>query len=932
MVGKKNLVLTEAFRHSPADALTRLKTQKRGLSPTEARDRLEDYGANELQKIDKESPIVRYMRQFKDLMIILLLGSAVMSFFLGDRQTTTILVVIVLINASLGFYQEHKAESIMASLEKLVVAKARVIRAGKRIEIPTRELVPGDIIYIEEGDNVPADARLIEESELSTNDFALTGESSPSRKFTHLIKGVVELPLRHNLVFMGTTVATGRGFAAVVGTGMSTELGRIASLSQETKADPSPLQKEMANVAKTITKGTLILGGILMIITLRAGFSVREALVFAIGIAAAMIPQGLPAEVNTALAQAANKLAKAKALVKKLSAVETLGATSIICTDKTGTLTKNEMTVQAYHLPGLTVNVGGTGYAPEGSFSIDGHDFDATSNKRLRLALLTGTFASNARMTGPDEENPVWRVLGDPTEGALLVAAMKAGLNVDQLEIDAPEIKEHSFDSVRKRLSSVRRFDNQTLVYVKGAPETMLEVCTKIIDKTGKLRGLTRADKKEILALNDTLAGDAMRNLALAYKPLPAGSDNPKIKSLTIEEMESELIYVGLVSMIDPPREEVFEAMLSAAQAHIPVTVITGDNAITARAIALRAGLATNAEEITIVSGQELRELTDTDIIKLLGRGQVIFSRVAPEDKLKIVSLGKSAGHVVAVTGDGINDAPALKRADIGVAMGLTGTDVAKQSAEIVLLDDSFHTLIGAVKEGRIIFQNIRKATLTCLTSNTGELFTVLISLAMQAVYGVPIAIIAVQILAVDLVAELFPIAALGWDRGEGELMRDKPRKLNDHILGAKSIVDLALSGLLIGILSYTNFMLVITRLGLSPVNIDLRDPALYSRATTVVYLTIVFCQFINLMLRRTRHARDAFFSRYAWSNHVLLWAFALSSSLVALIVASPVGHTYFRTATPNLSEVGLAVIAALIYGLTRASVAKIFRRETITS
>jgi P-type Ca2+ transporter type 2C len=932
MVGKHNIHSIESFRRSGAEVLSDLKTQKRGLSPTEARDRLEEFGANELIAVNKESAFSKYFRQYKDLMILLLLISAGMSYALGDKQTTIILVLIVLLNTSLGFYQEHKAESIMASLEKLVVAKARVIRAGKRIEIPTRELVPGDIIYIEEGDSVPADARLIEESELSTNDFALTGESAPSRKFTHVIKGLVELPLRHNLVFMGTTVATGRGFAVVIGTGMRTELGRIASLSQETKADPSPLQKEMANVASTITKATVVLGGILTIITLRAGFSVKESLIFAIGIAAAMIPQGLPAEVNTALAQAANKLAKAKALVKKLSAVETLGATSIICTDKTGTLTKNEMTVLNYHLPGMTFNVTGNGYEPTGVFNLNGQDISALTNKRLKLALLTGAFASNARMSAPDAELNYWRVIGDPTEGALLVSAMKAGLDIDKLEADAPELKEHSFDSIRKRLSSVRSYEGQTAVYVKGAPETVLEVCTKIIDKSGKLRGMTRADKKEILALNDTLAGDAMRNLALAFRPIPPKTDITKIKSMTIEDMESDLIYVGLVSMIDPPRAEVFEAMVSAAKAHIPVSIITGDNAITARAVALKAGLAESAVDIKIISGSELRELSDTDIIKLLERGKVIFSRVAPEDKLKIVSLGKAAGHVVAVTGDGINDAPALKRADIGVAMGLTGTDVAKQSAEIVLLDDSFHTLIGAVKEGRIIFQNIKKATLTCLTSNTGELFTVLISLAMQAIYGIPIAIIAVQILAVDLVAELFPIAALGWDRGEGELMTDKPRSLHDHILNRASIIDLALSGILIGVLAYMNFMLTITNAGWAPKNIDKLNFPLYAKATTVAYLTIVFCQFINLMLRRTRHARDAFFSKYAWSNKVLLGAFAFSLSLVGLIAGTSIGHTYFKTATPAPRDIALALAAAFIYGLTRSSVVKIFRKGPITS
>lgn len=901
---------TPAYRLSGDDVLKQFGSGPDGLTQAEAEARLGQYGPNELEAADKELVIIKFLRQFKDLMIVLLLVSTLIAIYLNDLRTASILAAIVLINAGIGFWQEHKAENIMASLERLVVATAKVKRDGQLSEVATSRLVPGDVFYITEGDSVPADARILHENELSTNDFALTGESNPSRKFTHAIEGDIDLPSRHNLVFMGTTVATGDGYCLVIGTGMHTELGRIAHLSQTTHRDLSPLQKEMNNVAATITKGTVLLGAILILISLQQDIRLKEAFIFAISIAVAMIPQGLPAEVSTALSSAAGRLARAKALVKKLSAVETLGSTSIICTDKTGTLTKNEMTVEQLYIGQQACWVTGSGYQTSGIL-VDKNQYllGPKFTQKYKLFFLSSVFASNATVHQPDDTHGDWYVLGDPTEGALITMAAKAGFNDQQLNKTYPEIYEYTFDSVRKRMSSLRDYDGLK-VFCKGAPESVMEVCTHIL-VGDKRRKITAADREHFLTRGDMLANAAMRNLAMAYKELPALD---KHKKLTINESESGLTLLGMASMIDPPREEIPEAMAAARRAKIPISIITGDNALTAVAIAIKVGLANSADELRVITGEKVRQMDDSQIIHLIERGQVIFSRVAPEDKLRIVELGKSARRVVAVTGDGINDAPALKRADIGVAMGVTGTDVAKQSADIVLLDDSFHTLVGAIQEGRIIFQNIKKATLNCLTGNFGELSTVLISLAAFSIFGVPIAITAVLILGIDLMAELFPIAALGWDRADSELMDDPPRNPDDHILNRRSVVSLAFSGLLIGILAYGNFLLFISRHGGHPASFNKSQATLYASAITLTYVTICFCQFANILATRTRTYRQSFFSSYLWSNKKLLSAFGLSIAGMLCIAYLPPVSRYLGSGPLKATDWLSAIAAALLY------------------
>jgi P-type Ca2+ transporter type 2C len=887
------------YRQDTKTVLTELRSRREGLSPAERAERLSSHGPNRLQELNRESLLHKYVRQFKDLMIVLLLGCALLSFATNDTQTGVVLIALVLFNTIIGFTQEFKAEKLMESLEKLVVNTAKVVQNGKLDEVPAFDVVPGDIVYIEEGDSVPADIRIIEESELATNDFALTGESNPSRKFIHAISGEVVLANRHNLVFMGTTVATGHAYGVVIETGMQTELGRIASLSQDTVQDVSPLQREMNHIAKRVTQGTMVLCVIMLPVAMRMGsLSFHNALLFAIGIASSIIPQGLPAEINTALAHAANKLARARALVKKLSAVEALGATSIICTDKTGTLTKNEMTVEQFYTGGKVYTVTGSGYEANGK--IKGYTND------LEMFVACGALASNARVNAPDDKHVTWYCLGDPTEGALITLARKAGLDPVAMNEKSPELKEFAFDSARKRMSSIRQYGphGQIYVFVKGAPENVLERCNEIW-LNGHVRKLTTKDHDAVLKQHTTWANSAMRNLGYAYKIMPKGTDVAKLK---MEDVEKDLTFMGLVSMIDPLREEVPAAMKAAHAANIKISIITGDFAPTAQAIAVKAGLAEKGKDIIVVTGDELKKLADSRVLQLVTRGSIIFSRVAPEDKLRIVELVKNDGKIIAVTGDGINDAPALKRADIGVAMGRTGTDVAKQSSEIVLLDDSFKTLVGAVQEGRVIFQNIKKGTLSCFTSNSAELVVNLVSLFALTAFHVPLALSVMQILAIDLIAELFPIAALGWDKADSQVMTEKPRNPKDHILNRNSVVDLVWCGVLIGGLAFGNYILFFYRWGI-PATAPTRG--VYLQATAITYLTIVLCQLLNILQRRSH---NGLFTRYQFNNKKLALALGFSLFGVANIIYNPVIAPYFGTGPLAVSDWLFAIGAAGIF------------------
>lgn len=870
-----------SYLQTVEQTLERYQTTTTGLSSDSARQRLARDGGNVLELKGRTSPVRVYLSQFADWMIGLLVISAAIAARLGDPRTAVVLIALVLFNTMIGFVQEYRAERTMEALQGLVRPLAQVYRDGKLTEIASAELVVGDVIRLAEGDKVPADARLIELSSFATNDFALTGESQPTRKFTHPISSEVPVANRQNLAFMGTTVATGEALAVVIATGMRTELGRIATLSQSTDRELSPLQREIRHIATLVSYGVVVLGVILLIIALAAHLPFKEALLFAVGFASALIPQGMPAEVNTSLAQASGKLAKANALVKRLSAVESLGATQVICTDKTGTLTQNQMTVVSAWIDAQEFTLTGTGYAPEGSVLRDGRPLEASQAQQVRDFLRIGVLASDARILPPDEHSPVWYCLGDPTEGALLVAATKAGLGTQ----DVPEVREFPFDAARKRMTSVRREEAGLVAYVKGAPECVLARCDRVRTAQG-VRQLSDADRQAFLAEDTRRASQAWRNLAFATRTLdalPAENAHP-------DEVETGLVLEGMVSMIDPLRESVPAAMAAARRAHIAVNVVTGDSAPTAVAISRQAGLVAPEQELTVVPGDELATMSDERVQQLTLHGGTIFSRVSPEDKMRIVGLARDAGAVVAVTGDGINDAPALKRADIGVAMGRTGTEVAKDAAEIVLLDDSFATLIEAIRQGRTIFVNIRKGVQSCFTSNAAELVTNLASLALATAMSVPLALNVLQILAIDLLAELFPIAALGWDPQEGETMTQPPRDPRVHILNRVSLPDIAWCGLLIGGFAIANYLLFFQRLGVAPQS---ATSASVASATTMTYLTIVVCQLLNIMQRRSVRG---LFTRYQLTNRWFWGALGLSVLIMVSISYSPVVSRFFSS------------------------------------
>ncbi|MFH0838070.1 MAG: cation-transporting P-type ATPase [Patescibacteria group bacterium] len=906
------------------EVISHLNTRKEGLLPKEVDQRLGIYGYNRLAEVGKESLLVKFLSQFKDLMAVVLIVAALLALYMHSYRDAIILGVIVLINAVISFFQEYRAERMMESLKSLAKAKAKVIRGGKMAEIESDLLVPGDIVMLEEGDAIPADVRIFEENNLAANDFSLTGESDPVRKFIHVIEGIAELGGRNNIAFMGTTVAIGNGKGIVVATGMGTELGRIANLSQATETELSPLQKELNNLAKKVSYTALVVGVSLFAVGLLLKFSLREAFIFALGIAAACVPEGLPAQVSVALSLAAGRLTAKHAVIKKLSAVETLGSTHIICTDKTGTLTTNEMTVQKISIGSQEFDLSGVGYEPKGELlKSDGKPVSADDLKNYRLFFENGAFASNARVSAPDEHHPTWYCIGDPTEGALITLAQKAGVNPVELDKQFPEIKEYTFDAVRKRMSSVRQRDGKTWLYAKGSPQSLIACCTRIWD--GKnVRPITDDDRRLIKEKDDEYARLALRNLAYAYREIPEFNQD-----FTFREAEKDLIWMGLVSMIDPPRAEVKAAISAALRAYIRVIIITGDYALTAEAIARKIGIGGTRKksDIKVITGKELEAMSDIELLHALINTNLIFARTSPENKLRIVDVLKKAGEIVAVTGDGVNDAPALKKADIGVAMGKVGTEVAKNSSELILLDDSFGTLVVAIQEGRTIYQNLKRTIMSSITSNMAELGAVVFSLAGTMFFNTPVAIIGVQILAIDLVGEMLPLTFLTWDPAQSKIMSEAPRNPNDHIITRRTLFDVTWAGFLMGALAFINFMFVFYRAKVSPIGIEATS-LLYMRATTLTYVSIVFAQWMNIMSRRAGD-HTSVLSSYVWSNKRLMLGFLISIILILNIVYNPYISPFLYTAPMTLSDWMWAVIASLVYLLIREFY-KIFKNKKI--
>ncbi|MFC1924030.1 cation-translocating P-type ATPase [Chloroflexota bacterium] len=913
-----NIPSTDDFYLKPVkDCFEALKTKESGLSNADAQKRLSQYGENNLIALAKTPKWLQILLQFKDVLVVILIIAGIISYALGDLRGGSIMFTIVLINAFIGYLQEHKAEQIMDSLKKLVQSPAKVYRDGKLNELDQSRLVPGDILHLEEGDKIPADIRIIESFNLRTNDFSLTGESMPQEKHSNTIKKKSSLADRDNMGYLGTTIATGSAKGVVVATGMNTELGKIATLTETEKKSKSPLQLEMQSIANRITVFAIIIAFLLFIITIWQGLGINLGLIYALGIAVAVVPQALPMQITVALSNGVSRLAKKNAVVKKLSSVETLGSTGVICTDKTGTLTKNEMTVKYIWFDGQQYEVTGIGYKPEGEIlDSNGKKLTEQQIKDIEIILDTATMASNAEIHEPDENHSSWYPIGDPTEAALITASTKLGTRSPNEDEENPELKEFPFDSERKRMSSVRQFEGKKVLCMKGSIESVLEV-SKYIYKQGKAASLTDGGIEMLNNLNVEYSKKAMRVLAFGYREL----DNSQ-RDYEMDDAEKNIILLGLMAMNDPAKEGVKEAIESAHEAHIKTYIMTGDHAITAQAVGKQIHLSLKNEEVVVITGEELAETEDIQLIEVMDNSEsLIFSRVSPEDKLRIVKVLKAQGEVVAVTGDGVNDAPALKSAHIGVAMGGIGTDVAKDSSELVLLDDNFSTLVYAIREGRTIYENLKKTIIASLTSNIGELAIVLLGLMGVTLFGWPIPIVIVQILAIDLLAEILPLTALTFDPGSSDLMTSPPRSLKEHILNKSTMMEILFLGFIMGALGFVNFVIFMERTDTElTVTHDL-----YSRATTLSYATIVGCQFINVLSRRYRYS--SLFNTNLWSSRNMLLSIIISIGLTMTAIYTPVINGFLRFSPLTLSDWASVIISAAIFLLAH-EVIKAFRRS----
>lgn len=900
------MVKQDYYRMHAKDALASLKTSEKGLSREEADQRRKTYGPNQITTDITLPKWLIFLMQFKDLLVLVLIAAGIISFAIGSYRDATVMLIIVLINAIIGFVQEYKAGKILERLQELIRSPAKVKINGELEEMPQDLLVPGDIVMMEAGDKIPADTRILEAFNFRTNEFSLTGESTSQEKTSRFIPEECVLADRGNMASMGTTVATGTALGLVVETGMNTEMGKIANMTSETTAVRSPLQIELGILAKWLTSIVIIISIALFGIALWQGFSFFMSMVYALGVAVAAVPQALPAQVTVALSATSKRLAARKAVVKNLPSVETLGSTTVICTDKTGTLTKNEMTVTKLWFNGKEYEVTGIGYAPEGDvLDESGNPLTEEQTEDIEIMMDAATMASNAEIHPADEDHPGWYPIGDPTEAALITLSTKIGTRSPREDQENPELQEFPFDSERKRMSSVRQFGDRQQLALKGATSSVLAI-SRSIYKNGEIVPITEQDKEQIHKLNEGYSRKALRVLAIAFRPLETNG-----RDYTMEEAEKDVVFLGLVCMIDPPKEGVREAVASCHDAHIRIIIMTGDHAVTAQAVGKQIGLSKEGEP-PVYTGSEMEKMDDSQLTQVLEKtDSVIFSRVAPEDKLRIVKLLQASGEVVAVTGDGVNDAPALKRAAIGVAMGLTGTDVAKEAAELILLDDSFPTLVEAIREGRTIYNNLKKTVIASMTTNVAELVIVLLGLMGVAFWNWAIPILAIQILAVDLLAEIMPLTFLTFDPPSKGIMQEAPRNLSAHIMNMSSSLEVLFLGTLIGILAFGNFALYMSRTGII-LTTETMGTLDFARATTLTYLTVGYCQFVNILSRR--HELDSLFNRNFFTNPILLGSIAFSIFMVFLGTTVPAIRSFLYFSPPQAGDFIYILGAAIIF------------------
>jgi len=901
-----NLILMVYYNKDIKDVLSSLNSSRTGLKEDEAKKRITEFGANELTKANKISIAEMIVRQFLDLMVLILIIAAVIDFLNGDAVEGTVITGIVILNAIIGFIMEFKAEKSLEMLKKMMAPQARVMRDKREFLIEAKDLVPGDIIVLEEGISIPADARVFEESELFTDEAPLTGESTPQSKHSYALKKENCIPAdQDNMIFMGTNVTHGSGKAIVTSTGMNTEFGKIAKLSSQVKKEKSPLQKEMLHMGKLVGKVTFVICLLVVGLGVLQGREIFEMFKIAISLAVAAVPEGLPATITIALAIGVQRMVRKNAIIRKLSSVETLGCTSVICSDKTGTLTKNEMTVKKMFANGKMVEVTGSGYVTQGDFLTNGKKLSSPMIRALDNLFRAMHLCNNAKI----EDG----VVGDPTEIALLVGCRKAGfVKATRFE----RVDEIPFDSTRKMMTTIHKMPkdskgNTRVAYVKGAPTLVLELCSKMM-VNGKLVRLSTAKRKELKRIKTNMENNALRVLALAYKPIKRYEKKDHNKKLA----ETDLVLLGLVGMIDPPREGVKDAVALCKKAGIKTFVITGDSGLTAKAIAKQVGMAD--EKTEVITGEEINEMKDVTLRKRLG-SNVIFARVTPEHKMRIVSLLEAAGHVVAVTGDGVNDAPALKKASIGVAMG-AGTDVSKNASNMVLTDNSFASIVGAVKEGRTIYDNIKKFTLYIFSSNIGELFTVFFGMMM----GFPLPLLAVQILAIDLGTDVLPSLALGVEPSEKDIMQRRPRNIKDKIMNKHLLFRLVIIGIVIAVGTLSLFAYTLFKGGYSFGDVVDPNSYEYMKATTLAFVTLIIFQMFNVF--NSRSEKESVFKMDLFSNKFLLGSVMMSVILCISLVYLPLFQEMFKTvALSAMDWVWIVVISSSV--LVVDEIRKVFVR-----
>ncbi|PFE05931.1 calcium-translocating P-type ATPase, SERCA-type [Bacillus cereus] len=841
---------------------------KVGLSEQEAEGRLKKLGPNELQEAKRPSALVVFLSQFKDFMVLVLFGATIISAFLGEYIDAIAIVAIVIINGILGFFQERKAEKSLEALKELAAPQVTVLRNGKWIKAPSKALVLGDVIKFSSGDRIGADIRLIEASSLYIEESALTGESVPVQKKVEALQGEnVAIGDQRNMAFMGTMITRGSGIGVVVGTGMNTAMGQIANMLQNAEQMETPLQRRLEQLGKILIVVALILTTLVVLAGVYQGNEVYHMFLAGVSLAVAAIPEGLPAIVTVALSLGVQRMIKKRAIVRKLPAVETLGCASVICSDKTGTMTQNKMMVTHMWSGGETWYVTGQGYEPTGSFMKDEQKINPTSTRSLYQLLTFGCLCNNASIV---KKKKTYVLDGDPTEGALVAAAMKAGVSREALKEKFEIIHEFPFDSTRKMMSViVRDRDGKKFVVTKGAPDVLLQMSQTIL-WGNKQQPLSELYRKEVQAAIHSLGSQALRTIAVAFKPLKV-TDSIEHE----REVEKDFMLVGIQGMIDPPRPEVKQAVKECKEAGIKTVMITGDHKVTAMAIAEQLGiLPPNGR---VIEGVELANMS-VDELENIVEDTYVFARVSPEHKLKIVKALQNKDHIVAMTGDGVNDAPAIKTADIGIAMGITGTDVAKEASSLVLLDDNFATIKSAIKEGRNIYENIRKFIRYLLASNVGEILVMLFAMML----ALPLPMVPIQILWVNLVTDGLPAMALGLDKAEGDVMRRNPRHPKEGVFARGLAWKIVSRGFLIGIVTLLAFIIAFNQ-----------HPNELKYAQTVAFATLVLAQLIHVFDCRSEHS---IFHRNPFGNVYLVGAVIISVLLMLVVIYYPPLQPIFST------------------------------------